>query len=540
MSEVEQKSNWFSKAGTTAIGIGIFVMLLDLISGSDSGLGAACCCFGIFGAVAGSIVSSAGAAVSSDGAMVLKQNSTGQWEWMPNSNIPEPVTNDPAANYNDQKTQIMSRLVTEIRGGRTLQDLDENELSIVASAYGVNSGSKQQKIEALHNSVLAKSGLKLGAIGVAAGVGAVGASRIIKSRRERTIERAEELREQGREKLRENIEAGKYNINSKLPTTESGESATDVANNIVLDQLKVQIEKRGLTPEILLQIADSNKDGRLDANEIATAMSQATGFAVPAFIVSDAMKDFDVDKDGAMDINELHSLWSKLGFSEDNVPDNIIADELTDPSDEAIEELDNLMEEEGISDDEIEAVFEEIEPAENDLAVQEDARLLAEQEAARQAEEEARVQAELESARLEEEAAKHAAEAEASPEVHAGSGELTDGIDTEFERLVLEMEGARFSSERKTLMEKQTSEFLVNLRIEKMERTLIGDPVYRSGQSVHALIDGGPYVGVIKIPVAHDEKILAHKAGDEIQVWAKLVDFSPSLKRPVLEASEML
>ena len=540
MSEAEQKSNWFSKAGTTAIGIGIFVMLLEVISGSDSGLGAACCCFGIFGAVAGSIVSSAGAAVSSDGAMVLKQNSTGQWEWMPNSNIPEPVTNDPAANYNDQKTQIMSRLVTEIRGGRNLQDLDENELSIVASTYGVNSGSKQQKIEALHNSVLAKSGLKLGAIGVAAGVGAVGASRIIKSGRERAIERAEELREQGREKLRENIEAGKYNIDSKLPTTESGESATDVANNIVLDQLKVQIEKRGLTPEILLQIADSNKDGRLDANEIATAMSQATGFAVPAFIVSDSMKDFDVDKDGAMDINELHRLWSKLGFSEDNVPDNIRANELTEPSDEAIEELDNLMEEEGISDDEIEAVFEEIEPAENDVAVQEEARLLAEQEAARQAEEEARVQAELESARLEEEAANRTAEAEASPEVHAGNGELTDGIDTEFERLVLEMEGARFSSERKTLMEKQTSEFLVNLRIEKMERTLIGDPVYRSGQSVHALIDGGPYVGVIKIPVAHDEKILAHKAGDEIQVWAKLVDFSPSLKRPVLEASEML
>ena len=141
---------------------------------------------------------------------------------------------------------------------------------------------------------------------------------------------------------------------------------------------------------------------------------------------------------------------------------------------------------------------------------------------------------------MEEEAADHALNAEASPEVHAGSGELTDGIDTEFERLVLEMEGARFSSERKTLMEKQTSEFLVNLRIEKMERTLIGDPVYRSGQSVHALIDGGPYVGVIKIPVSHDEKILAHKAGDEIQVWAKLVDFSPSLKRPVLEASEML
>jgi len=523
MSGVEQKANHFSKAGTTAIGIGIFVMILEAISGSESGLGVACCCFGIFGAVAGSIVSSAGAAVSSNGEMVLKQNSTGQWEWMPNSNIPEPVTNDPAANYNDQNTQIMSRLVTEIRGGRTLQDLDDNELSIVASTYGVSSGSKQQKIEALHNSVLAKSGLKLGAIGVAAGVGAVGASRIIKSGRERAIERAEELREQGREKLQQNIEAGKYNINSKLPTSESGESATEVANNIVLEQLKVQIEKRGLTPEILLQIADSNKDGRLDADEIAIAMSQATGFAVPAFIVSDAMKDFDVDKDGAMDINELHNLWSKLGLSEDDAPEDTRADELTEPSDEEIEEQDNLMEEE-VSDDEIEAVFEEIETAENDVAVQE----------------EASVQAELESSRSEEEAANRAADTEASPEVYAASGELTDGIDTEFERLVLEMEGARFSSERKTLMEKQTSEFLVNLRIEKMERTLIGDPVYRSGQSVHALIDGGPYVGVIKIPVSHDEKILAYKAGDEIQVWAKLVDFSPSLKRPVLEASEIL
>ena len=188
----------------------------------------------------------------------MKQNSTGQWEWMPNSNIPEPVVNDPAANYNDQNTQIMSRLVSEIRGGRTLQDLDDNELSIVASTYGVNSGSKQQKIEALHNSVLAKSGLKLGAIGVAAGVGAVGASRIIKSGRERAIARAEELREQGREKLQENIDAGKYNINSRLPTSESGEEPTEVAHNLVLDQLRKQIEQRGLTPEMLFQIADMN------------------------------------------------------------------------------------------------------------------------------------------------------------------------------------------------------------------------------------------------------------------------------------------
>ena len=520
MSEMTEPNNWVSTAGGWAVGIGFVTMMLESAFIGESAIGTSFCCLGIFGLIAGAIVSNSGAAVSSDGAMVLKQNSTGQWEWMPNSNIPEPVVNDPAANYNDQNTQIMSRLVSEIRGGRTLQDLDDNELSIVANTYGVNSGSKQQKIEALHNSVLAKSGLKLGAIGVAAGVGAVGASSIIKSGRERAIARAEELREQGREKLQENIDAGKYNINSRLPTSESGEEATEVAHNLVLDQLRKQIEQRGLTPEILFQIADMNKDGKLDANEITGAMTAATGFAVPVFIVSDAMNDFDLDKDGKLDLSEVNKLWEKLGFEP---------------------ETDNEF-----SDEEIDAVLEEVDSVENDTASQEqliaeqEARLLAEQEAARQAEEEARVQAELEAARLEEEAAEHTAEQESAPEVHDGSGELTEGIDTEFERLVLEMEGARFSSERKTLMEKQTAEFLVNLRIEKMERTLIGDPLYRGGQSVHALIDGGPYVGVIKIPVSFDEKILEHKAGDEIQVWAKLVDFSPSLKRPVLEASEMI
>ena len=520
MSEMTEPNNWVSTAGGWAVGIGFVTMMLESAFIGESAIGTSFCCLGIFGLIAGAIVSNSGAAVSSDGAMVLKQNSTGQWEWMPNSNIPEPVVNDPAANYNDQNTQIMSRLVSEIRGGRTLQDLDDNELSIVASTYGVNSGSKQQKIEALHNSVLAKSGLQLGAIGVAAGVGAVGASRIIKSGRERAIARAEELREQGREKLQENIDAGKYNINSRLPTSESGEEATEVAHNLVLDQLRKQIEQRGLTPEMLFQIADMNKDGKLDANEITGAMTAATGFAVPVFIVSDAMNDFDLDKDGKLDLSEVNTLWEKLGFEA---------------------ETDNEF-----SDEEIDAVLEEVDTVESDieseeqLIAEQEARLLAEQEAARQAEEEARIQAELEAARLEEEAAEHAAETESTPEVHDGSGELTEGIDTEFERLVLEMEGARFSSERKTLMEKQTAEFLVNLRIEKMERTLIGDPIYRGGQSVHALIDGGPYVGVIKIPVSFDEKILAHKEGDEIQVWAKLVDFSPSLKRPVLEASEML
>ena len=89
-------------------------------------------------------------------------------------------------------------------------------------------------------------------------------------------------------------------------------------------------------------------------------------------------------------------------------------------------------------------------------------------------------------------------------------------------------------------MAQQGSEYLVTIRITKMERTLIGDPKYRGGKSVNGLIDGGPYSGLVKVPVEFDEKISGFKEGDEIRVLVKLVYFSTSLKRPVLEASKLV
>ena len=509
MSESETPKNWLSSAGITAVGLGFFILLLEMILGTDSGLGGGCCCFGVFGVVAGSIVSSAGAAVSSDGKMVLKQDNTGQWNWVANSGmeIPQPVNT--ASHYNDQNTQIMSRVITEVRNGKSLEQLDSNELGIVASAYGIDSGSDKQKIEALHKSDLAKMAMKLGAVGVAGGAGAVGAAHIIKSGRERAAQRAEELREQGREKLQENIDAGKYKINSKLPKAESGEEATDVAHNIVLDQLRKLIQEKDLTPEKMLESGDTNKDGKLDPQEIATALTVATGFTVPVFVVSDAMKDFDLNADGTLNYSELNHLWNKLGLADN--------------------------EEQEFDDEEIDAVLEEIEETSEEslddsepIAIEEDQQEDVEEVSKNSPE------GEIENIPVAEEII--------PVEEHESilTDELTDGIDTEFERFVLEMEGARFSSERKTLMEKHSDDFMINMRIQKMERTLIGDPKYRSGQSVHALIDGGPYVGVVKIPVELDEIILQHKEGDEIKVMARLVDFSPSLKRPVLEASQFV
>lgn len=511
MSEGEGNTHWLTSAGGWAASLGLVMIVIENAIGTgDSSIGSACCCFGIFGLIAGGIVSANGAAVSSDGTMVLKQDSTGQWNWVQNQIQGDTV--GAASHFNDQNTQIMSRVISEVRNGKQLQDLPTNELDILASAYGVDSGSSQQKIEALHNSNIAKNALKLGALGVAGGAGAIGTAHIIKSSRERAVARAEELREQGREKLRENIEAGKYAVNTKLPTTESGEQATDVAGNIILDQLKKQIESRNLTPEKMLMLGDLNKDGRLDADEIAGALTAATGFSVPAFIVKDSIKDFDLNQDGKLDLNEMNALWTKLGFEVDE----------------------NAQ----FSDDEIDAVLDEVD---DDVATTSDSVV----DEDNQIESTAEISTEVETIHEVSEAVESIEETTVAEKiVHStdvdSAGEMSDEIDTEFERLLLEMEGARFSSERKALMEKQTSEFLVTLKIDKMERTLLGDPKYRGGQSVHGLLDGGPYIGVVKIPVELDERILSFKEGDEIQLWASLVDFSPSLKRPVLESSEIV
>ncbi len=454
-----------------------------------------CCLFGVIGVVAG-MVSSSGSAVSSDGKMVLKQDSTGQWNWVETGQVP---VQDVAAAHNDQSTQILTRLIQQVRGGMPLENLQSSEVDVLASAYGIQSGSNTQKIQALKNSEVARKGLQLGAVATAAGIAGVATSKIVESGRQRALDRAEELRQQGREKLMENIEQGKYKIDSSLPKNEAGESASEIANNVIADQITNMIRSKNLTPEMLLSHSDGNNDGVMDAAEISTAIGALIGMTVPLFIVKDAIKQFDLDADGTLDINELNSMWEQLGFDVTQVEDTI-----DEEIESVLEEIDQLPEE---------VVTEQVGESEVSVSETSEPEIISHDEPVKE-------------------------------EIHAQQEEIADviseGIDTELERLILQMESIKFSSDRKKMMESQTSDFNVQLKIQKIERTLIGDSTYRGGQSIHALIDGGPYNGIVKMPLALNDEVLSHKEGDEITVTARLTDFSPSLKRPVLEGSSLL
>ena len=505
MSEVEGGKNLLGILGGVSLIAGFGLI------GLSPGLGFTCCLFGIFGLVASAITSSAAAFNNPGGKMVLQQGDDGQWNWVKDSiESNQQVVQGGAAQYNDQATQVLTRVVSEVRGGTKLEDLEDTELETLASAYGITGGSKQQKIVALNNSELASKALKLSAIAAAGGLGVVGGAKIVQSARERAVERAEEIREQGKAKLQEKIEKGKDQINSKIPPNADGETAEKRVQNAVLEQMAQKIKELDLTPERFIELADLDKDQKLDASEIVVALSSIMGVAVPGFIVVNALKEMDKDGDGKLDSSELHNLWSRLGVE--------IESEFDD------EKIDSVLEE-----IELEAEVQEVTPAPNETpdVIVEDAE---------QATDEGAVEIVVD----------ESPQPEVNEEVDTQlstkdptNTELTSEIDTEFEEYIIEVEKARFSSERRELLAKQVNEYLVNIRITKIERTLIGNPTYRGGQSIKGLIDGGPYSGIVKMPVTLNEQILELKEGDDVNVWAKLVDFSSSLKRPVLEASSL-
>ena len=175
----------------------IFAGLFSSIFGISEDLGSACCGLGVCGLVLGGLASAAGGATSAaQGKMVLQQDATGEWKWTANNLQGEQQqVQGRAAQYNDQSNQIMSRVIKEVRDGKKLEELEDSELDIVSGAYGINSGSRTQKIEALHNSDLAKKGLELGAVAAVGGVGALGAAAIVNKGRQRAIERADDLRD---------------------------------------------------------------------------------------------------------------------------------------------------------------------------------------------------------------------------------------------------------------------------------------------------------------------------------------------------------
>ena len=154
-------SSWTSNLGGMLIIGGFFTL------GLFPPLGFACCFLGMIIAGIGGMQSVKNSDLGQN-QVKLVQDEMGQWIWKSDDTVSKSMA------YNSQDNQILSRVIKEVREGKSLARLEDSELNILSEAYGITSGSANQKIEALENSEAAIAGLLLGGgAGVAATAGSV-------------------------------------------------------------------------------------------------------------------------------------------------------------------------------------------------------------------------------------------------------------------------------------------------------------------------------------------------------------------------------
>ncbi len=474
-------SKWATNLGWSFIALGFFSSIIF------PPLGFGCCFLGaIFLAIGGmQAVQNTG---FDQGSVKLVQNEAGQWVWGASANQNGSIA------YNSQDNQILSRVIKEIRDGKSLNTLEDNELDILANAYGITSGSAMQKIEALENSELAASALLLGS--TAGSVAMVDIPEPVTAK-----SKVEQIKQIAKEKVSEEL---------NVDVDEIIESDSNEVNDILLDQLSKEIRKRDLTPKGFIELADLNQDDSLDAMEIAGALTAAIGMTIPVFLIQNTLSQFDIDNDEKLNVSELNLLWDKLGieYEDEIVEEEVIEEEVIEKEIETEQEVEEVVSEEieiteniheeNLVDEYAEEIVEEIEPTEN----QNDEVVLME-------------------------------------EPKESSEDLTSDIDTDFERFIVELSEAVLSSDRRNILKRQTHGYTFSFKISKFERTLLGNPEYRGGQSIHGLIDGGPFEGVVRIPKSMDETILNYKEGSSVNIQGSISDYMPSLNRCVIDATHL-
>ena len=479
--ERKNKANGLQKTGGWLIITAIMLTFLDSV-----GLSVFLCLAGIFCAVAGSIMHPVAQGFGSklqmgQEKMVLKQNESGEWKWVQEGgNALVNQSGQPSSfAYNSQENQTLGRIISQVRGGKNLQELDSGELSTLAHAYGVQGQTDDQRIQGLISSPMASKALKIGMV-AAGGVAALGGASIVAKARKEAKKKALAAKESAKKKAENKINSAKES--AKKRAKKEIKSATDMLTDDMIEKIKTS----GITPSEIMKFADFNNDNRIDAIELSGAMTAALGISVPVIVIQAIIREFDVDGSESLGEDELNQLWSHLGLElEEKIEEEESEEIPEDGTEEVVEEED-----------------EEIVEEEDEEVVEEDI-------------------------------------VEEEPEREMHEIELTDGIDTELEKAILLLEQARLTSERRSILEGNTTEHVLTLKIEKIERTLLGESGYRGGQSLHGLIDGGPYSGLIQLHTDLDDEVMELRDGDEIKLLARLVDYKQSLKRPVLKADSI-
>jgi len=262
------------------------------------------------------------------------------------------------------------------------------------------------------------------------------------------------------------------------------------------EQIIEKVRQSGIQPDDLLKFADFNRDGLIDAAELTGAITATTGIAIPFTVLKAIIDKVDSDGDSALNRAELDLLWIEMG-----IPLTKVEQTLEEEIETTLEEI---TEQEIIPEEVVEESIEEDTP-----------------EVVEESDEEEGSEQPIEGTEFEE-------------------VELTEGIDTRLEETLVQLEEARLTSERNSIIEANRFDHRVTIRIERVDKTILGDPEYRGGLTFTGELDGGPYNALLEMPVAMTEQLSSFDKGDTIIAIAHLSKWKSGLKRAVLEGVEII
>ncbi len=467
---------------------------------------------------------------TAQGKMVLKQDESGQWGWTQTGDPTNSASSSSMEMFDVQSqvanlqpqianlqpdNQRMKLIISEVRRGNIeINDLELEDVNSIASAFGVQtSSSKAEVIKNLVLSPTASKALKITGATLA-GIGALttvaGAAKVARhvNDKEDLTGKARQAIEDAKEAIAEKKEAVIDDFDSKLD-----EVITEIETKVEDAEQYLEEETAEVTnlPTVIVEpespYALSNFDvhftnasgdpnawigvypagashGEHGSNWLYVSGSRESGEGKTSGSVTFAEGYYAGDYEVRLFRNNGHELMASTSFS--ILPETVVEEEV---------EVEETAEE-----------IVEVEETVEEMAVEEEVV--------------------------------STDESQSPPTIIIEAIELDEGINTPLEMAIEKMENARLSSERRAIMAAENSVHMVTLKISKFERTLLGNEIYRGGQSLSGLIDGGPYEGLVKIPIELNEEILACTAGDTITLNARIVDFSPSRRRPVLEATE--
>lgn len=404
-----------------------------------------------------------------------------------------------------------------------LAALSDSQLAIIAQQYGIPLGqsSRVQTLSVLQSDEavsawrlpFSKGEIAAGAVGAIATGGAIGLTSTMRSaadsRKDEMLERAANLAQEKETQAAKKAREAITNASSSLSAKVEQHSAVNPMAAMIRKNFGQSLVEAGYTVAELTQMIDTDADGIITQTEIMQLIIKMTGSPPPPWVVDTIIQILDADQNGIVTIEEWWQFLEEVGFENTLVTPTITQVETTD--EEPTTQLESTVEEpttqleSTVNTTNADSVAEEIDKVMNEL----ESGIEATQPLANETIQTTQAQTES----LE----------------NSSNSQLDEAVNTANEKMIEQLYSARLSSDERAIIANAVPS-MCQIKVERIERTLMVTDHYRGGHSIVGLLDGGPYKVSIMLPESENEVVKSFNKEDLVIVEAKITSWSSGLR----------